>query len=317
MKRVFAFGVMMVALVPAALRAQDMPVPPWEQVNAKANEARLPVTLDFSLPGEGEWLQKINADPALPSSRAEEALSATVRGTANELPATAAPAGPHTPYAYGATGPCGCGGGGCDQCASQGGRGGILGNLRGGTGPVREWLRNFCPDVYQKGTLSFEYGSQYWRSPIFVASANDTRMIPQVIRAGLMLNDPCPDRRLNGVFEVLAEADIIPIVQGAGSIIVGGSGLLRYHMVRNHRIVPYVQAGFGGTWTDSAGLAGSPTSTPFNFITQVGMGSHIFLNKKWAIVSESSYVWIGNWGIGTGAGYHVLGGLVGITRYFK
>ena len=99
--------------------------------------------------------------------------------------------------------------------------------------------------------------------------------------------------------------------------IVGGSGLLRYHLVRNHRIVPYVQAGFGGTWTDAGGLAGSPTSTQFNFITQVGMGSHIFLNKKWAIVSETSYVWIGNWGIGTGNGYHVLGGLAGITRYFK
>ena len=34
-------------------------------------------------------------------------------------------------------------------------------------------------------------------------------------------------------------------------------------------------------------------------------------------MNESSYTWIGSWGIGgPGNGYHVLGGLVGVTRFF-
>jgi len=99
---------------------------------------------------------------------------------------------------------------------------------------------------------------------------------------------------------------------------VGGSGLLRYHAARNHRIVPYFQIGFGGLSTDSAGAVNSPTTTNFNFITQFAAGSHIFIGQsgKWAFMNESSYTFIHNWGIGQGPGYHVLGGLVGITRFF-
>jgi hypothetical protein len=192
----------------------------------------------------------------------------------------------------------------------------VISRFRGPTGPVREWLRNFCPEVFRAGTISVEYGTQYWRSPIWVASAFDTTMLPQVVRVGYMLNDPCKDRLLKGCFEVLGEFEAIPILSGAGTIMVGGSGLLRYHRARNHRIVPYFQVGFGGLYTDSAGAANSPTTTNFNFITQFGMGSHIFLGQtgKWAIVNESSYTMIHNFGIGQG--YHVLGGLVGITRYF-
>lgn len=334
---------MLAGMIPGAALAQSVPTPPWEAAPPAAATARpaLPVTLDFSLPAESEWLNQINSNPTLSpsvpaSSQAEAALTATIRGSANELPPAStlptpgplASAGPITPYVYGAPGVSDCGNcGHCDACdrGCNPCNNGIPGDPRdnrglfGGTGPVRQWLRLFCPTVFKEGTWSLEYGTQIWRSPIWVDSTREAFFLPQVIRIGRMMNNPGEARIGKGVFELLAEADIYPITSGNGSVVVGGSGLIRYHRVRNHRIVPYVQAGFGGSWTDAADptLTVAPTDTNFNFITQVGMGSHIFLNKKWAIMTESSYTWIGNWGIGSGPGYHVLGGLIGITRYFK
>ena len=40
---------------------------------------------------------------------------------------------------------------------------------------------------------------------------------------------------------------------------IGGSGLFRYHVTLNHRIVPYFQVGFGGllVWSCVMALAGT------------------------------------------------------------
>src|SRR5262249_52473477 len=142
----------------------------------------------------------------------------------------------------------------------------IVSRFFGPTGRVREWLRNFEPNVYHRGAMYVEYGTQYWSSPIYVTSPNQAQFVPQIARFGYMLNDPCQDRTLKGVFSVIAEFEYLPIVFGSGTYILGGSGLIRYHRARNHRLVPYVQIGFGGTSTDAAGLVGSPTTTNFNFI---------------------------------------------------
>lgn len=306
MKFRYALGMMAAALVPATLLAQVPSSPAerivMESVEEQTEKTPLPVTLDDSVP-EAPWATKVNADvvsnTAPTGSSAAEAMNLKVRtGTEGIGGVGQAPNAGYMTY----------------DSYSQTTRGSIRDLIRS----VRCWLRNFEPTVFHKGVMSFEYGTQLWRSPIYVASANTTRMIPQIIRVGYMFTEPDPNRRLKGVFEILAEADILPITSGNGNIIVGGSGLLRYHRVRNHRIVPYLQVGFGGTWTDANQFANAPTDVPFNFITQVGMGSHLFLNKKWAIMSESSYVFINSWGVngGTGNGYHVLGGLIGITRYF-
>jgi hypothetical protein len=328
MKKRFALGLMVAALIPAALFAQSS----GAMVLQGSVEQRdtLPVTLDFSAPADARWLAKVNADATTSayspvSSKAESALSAAVNSPVSGDAPAAMPVAPPVSSAQAVlTSNCGgeCCHGGCNNGLETPTQFGVIDKVisrfRGPTGPVREWLRDFCPNVFHKGEVSFEYGTQYWNSPIFLASANAAQMLPEILRIGYMLNDPCKDRTLKGCFEVLGEFEAIPITSGAGTFMVGGSGLIRYHRARNHRIVPYFQVGFGGLYTDSAGLAGSPTTTNFNFITQIGMGSHIFLGQsgKWAIMNESSYTFIGNWGIGQGNGYHILGGLVGITRYF-
>ncbi|MCX7699963.1 MAG: porin family protein [Gemmataceae bacterium] len=325
MKRRFLFGMMLSTFIPLSVLAQTPGSGERLLREAATWEVRrpepLPVTFD-----DDDWVAKVTEEETSvrPATRVEEALRVTVRGQSQELPPADAVSGSVTSapvYAgVGTTHESSCGS--CNNCWTppQNGFGSRIRSrvqsVIGTTGPIREWFRCFEPTVYHRGTMSIEFGSNYWRSPIYVESALDTRMVPLNTRFGIMLNEPCRFERLKGVFELMGEVDTIPIVWGGGSIIVGGSGILRYHLVRNHRLVPYVHAGFGGIWTDSAGFANSPTTSNFNFMFQVASGSHIFLTKKWALFSETSYTMIHHLGIGAGPGYHVLGGLAGITRYF-
>jgi len=324
MKRRFALGLMLAALVPATLLAQSS----GEAVllNSTQKDQTMPVTLDLSLPGESEWLSKINANPTVSNYAPSDSAAATALGVgATEQPAGDA-AGSPAQQVLSTSGCNGCGNGqgrvssnGLVTPTDYGLPDRIISRFFGPTGRVREWLRNFEPNVYHKGVNYVEYGTQYWYSPIWIQSPNQAQILPEIVRFGHMMNEPCQDRLLKGVFSVIAEFDYLPITSGAGTFMIGGSGMIRYHRARNHRIVPYVQVGFGGLYTDSAGLPGSPTSSNFNFMTQVAAGSHVFIgcSGKWAIMNESSYTWIGSWGIGgPGNGYHVLGGLVGITRFF-
>jgi hypothetical protein len=321
MKRRLAMGMMIATLIPTTLLAQTPSSRERLLREAAASQTSSPTPLPVTFDDENRLAQATPEEATVPpATRVEEIFRITARGQIQELPSASAVA---TTPSYGnvltpTQGSCNT----CDTAQPES-NSGFLGGLRarvqsviGTTGPVREWFRNYQPTVYHRGTLSVEFGSNYWRSPIWVQSALDTRMVPLNTRFGIMLNEPCHFDRLKGVFELIGEVDTIPIVWGGGSIIVGGSGILRYHRVRNHRLVPYVQAGFGGVWTDSASFANSPTTSNFNFMFQLATGSHLFLTKKWALFSESSYTMIHHLGIGAGPGYHVLGGLAGITRYF-
>jgi hypothetical protein len=332
MRRAFAFGLVVGTLLPVAARAQDNLRPTaGQQMFQMAGMAEkaptpLPVTLDVATP-DYEALARINANPTLAStapvgSPAAQALNAGVdSGIPTQMPggtyptATAGVASDGSIASNGLKAP--------STDISHGGtleRIGLVYNWRHNTGPVRDWLRLYEPQVFQAGVWSVEYGTQYWTSPLWGQSPRRTYFLPQIVRIGYQLNDPGTSRfeRLKGSWEVLAEMDTIPIMGGPGkdTTMIGGSGLLRYHVVVNHRIVPYFQIGFGGLYTRSYQFPNAPTDTPFNFMTQIASGSHLFLNDKWALMTESSFVFINNFGIGRSPGYYVLGGLFGITRYF-
>jgi hypothetical protein len=288
MKRLPMLALVLGTMLPTVATAQeDIKWSSGQQVLRGDQFRPLPVTLDFSLPTESEWLAKINASadaaPATADSPAARALNASV-GTA-EQPA-------QQPAADAGACPQAC----CNPCAPR-------------------WPP---PGVMTRGTWEFEYGTQYWRSPIFIASPFSTSFIPQIVRVGKMWSDPDPSReRWRGNWEGLLELDCLPIISGAGNIVIGGSALLRYNLSwRPKRFMPYVQLGGGGVYTDAFMFPGSPTGSGFNFLLQVGYGSHFFINKKWAITTEGSYIHMSNGGIAGNAGYNILGGIVGVTRFF-
>jgi hypothetical protein len=249
----------------------------------------LPVTLDFSLPGESKWVSRINEDAPLPaSSTAAAALNTQVNTTEQPAPAGMVA----QPNGCAACQDCN----GCNPCCRS------------------PWPP---PGIFEKHTWELEYGTSWWYSITHRPGA-PTSMVPEIVRLGMMWNDSnaCKDR-WRGSFEGILELDCLPVVEGPGSIIVGGSLLLRYNWGwRTKRFIPYTQLGGGGMYTDAWMFPGSPTGSGFNFILQLGAGGHYFLNNSWALTTEVTYFHMSNAGIAGDLGYNIVGGLFGITHYF-
>lgn len=254
--------------------------------------ATAPVTLDLSMPGESAWVQRINDNPTLPpSSTGEAALKAQINTTST---------------------PCQPNGGiccdnGCNPCCDA-------------------CCHNSCwppAGVFCKHTFELEYVTGFWPSitnrtigPV----VNLNEFVPQIVRLGMMWNNEHPDRnRVRGCFEGIIELDCLPIVEGEGNIVIGGSLLLRYNFrrLRNKRFVPFFQFGGGGEYTDAYLFPASPTGNPFNFILQLGGGGHFFINDHLALSAELVYYHMSNSGISANnLGYNFVNGLFGFSYYF-
>jgi hypothetical protein len=86
------------------------------------------------------------------------------------------------------------------------------------------------------------------------------------------------------------------ICQGAGSVEVGGTLFIRYNFIQpDARIIPYMQIGAGGIYTDisereSRGLV----NLPVEFNLQGTGGLRLILNRKWSLILEAGYRHISN-----------------------
>lgn len=116
------------------------------------------------------------------------------------------------------------------------------------------------------------------------------------LRLGIMLNDPWDIGPLSGNFEALGEVFVGGIFTGPGDVLAGATLVFRYNFVQPHaRVVPYMQIGAGGVYTDipedaSRGLI----SLPVEFNLQAGVGTRFLVNDHWSINVEGVYRHISN-----------------------
>jgi hypothetical protein len=183
-------------------------------------------------------------------------------------------------------------------------------------------------ELFGRGALEVEYLTGFFRSPIFVTSTRETFFLPQFVRLGMVLNEPNGERRfLRGSLEALAEFDCLPVTRGIGTNVIGGSGILRYNLSwLGHRMVSYIQAGFGGSYSDAYLNPDSPTTSAFNFMTQAGVGGHFFLTRRLAFTSETNFYRI-SYPVQGGRnneevpvsrpGFNMIGGTFGFTYFFN
>lgn len=287
--------------MPAAIFAQGVVPAPAERVlsddpDVTNSYVRLPVAMDNSQPGEASWAQK--------------AVTLPTEAPAPDSPAAAALQQPAQPEC-------------CPQGEQQSKHPFIKRLL---AIPRQPWQNS---QFFTRGQLSVEVLTGFFQSPPYVFSTRQTFFVPAIVRLGLGLTDPDQERRwLKGSFTGLAEFDCLPVTYGVGSIVLGGSGILRYYPTpcKNQRMVSYFQAGFGGSWGDAYLNPISPTTSPFNFITQVGMGMHFFLRCNLAITNETNFYRISFPSQGGGGnpeapqvthpGFNIIGSTIGLTYFF-
>jgi len=112
------------------------------------------------------------------------------------------------------------------------------------------------------------------------------------VSAGWILDDVvgnekwyCGNWELMGEF--LSGAQFSPEIR----YVVGFSPLIRYDFATGSRWVPFANGGFGGSATD---IASPDLRGTFQFVTQVGTGTHYFLTKNTALTIEHRWFHLSN-----------------------
>jgi len=145
-------------------------------------------------------------------------------------------------------------------------------------------------------------------------------MVIELVRLNCVWNPPRPNKIFRGSFEGVAELDVMPVVNGPASIVVGGSLFLRYNFATHlpRRLGFYFQYGNGAMYND-AYLHGSPVlSSGFEFIIQMGFGARYMLGKAWALNMECNFYHFSNNGwVLPNVSVNEIAVLSGLTYYFK
>ncbi|HVV01807.1 MAG TPA: acyloxyacyl hydrolase [Verrucomicrobiae bacterium] len=96
--------------------------------------------------------------------------------------------------------------------------------------------------------------------------------------------------------------------------VAGAGPLLVYDFAAGYRLVPFVEAGAGGTATD---VRDGDLSTSFEFNLQLGAGLHFFLKPNVALTVESRFIHFSNAGMkDPNQGVNDSAGLLGLTWFF-
>jgi outer membrane protein W len=173
----------------------------------------------------------------------------------------------------------------------------------------------------------FASGAKEFQSaigPFFFADKNpNTRpaidFVFESLRFGVMLSNPHGSNFLAGNVELLGEVFAGPVVTGPGNVATGLTLILRYNFVQPHaRVLPYVQIGAGGVYTDIPEKeSGGLISLPVEFNLQGIIGSRIMLNERWSFLLEAAYRHISNAEIKKpNFGIDSVGGNVGFGFFF-
>lgn len=172
-------------------------------------------------------------------------------------------------------------------------------------------------DVFRRGQWNVSFMTGWWGVNLGPADLPFS-MLPQVFRLGWIVNQPRPDRRVKGCWEAVFEMDVLPVVNGPGSIALGLACLARYNfgVHKPRSIVPYFQMGGGGLYCDTYLYNSRLLSSGFEFVIHIGGGCRAFLNRRLAVNLEWNYAHLSNSGIVLpNVGVNQLGGTIGLTYF--
>ncbi len=119
------------------------------------------------------------------------------------------------------------------------------------------------------------------------------------LRLGWMLNSPGGTGFFRGNCEFLIEAVAGGIVEGPGSVLAGGTLILRYNFIKDSaRWIPYIQAGLGAIYADASRQRPQRLlGQGFEFTMQGELGVRYLITPHTAVYVETGYRHISNAGL--------------------
>jgi hypothetical protein len=160
---------------------------------------------------------------------------------------------------------------------------------------------------------------------VFVSFQTTSATRPQIndvgghLRLGWMLSTPSGEGFWRGNTELLIAAQGSGIVKGPGSVLAGGSLVLRRNFVQPaSRWVPYAQLEAGGLYNDGyRERIQHAFGEAFEFQLGGGIGLRYLCTSEWAMFLEADYRHISNAGLADrNTGTNAVGGFIGISRLY-
>ena len=139
------------------------------------------------------------------------------------------------------------------------------------------------------------------------------------LRLGWMLSSPSGEGFWRGNTEFLLSTQGSGIFKGPGSVLAGGSLILRKNFVQpGSRWVPYAQLEAGALYNDAfEDRVQRALGQSFEFQLGGGFGLRYLASEKWAAFLETDYRHISNAGLASrNAGTNAVGGFLGVSRFF-
>ena len=173
---------------------------------------------------------------------------------------------------------------------------------------------------FEAGRLELQIGAG-----VFISFQTTSRQRPQIndlgsnLRVGWMLSAPSGEGFWRGNTELLVAVQGAGIIKGPGTVLAGGSVLLRRNFVPfASRWVPYVQLEAGALYNDGyQDRTQRALGQAFEFQLGAGIGIRCLLEDGWAVFLEGDYRHISNAGLSDrNTGTNAVGGFLGISRLF-
>jgi lipid A 3-O-deacylase len=173
---------------------------------------------------------------------------------------------------------------------------------------------------FDKGRLELQIGVGG-----FTSFQNSDRERPQIDDIGgtllgaWMLSDPAGSGWSRGNYEFGLRLFGSGVVTGPGSLIAGGTLVLRRNFIQpGARWVPYAQIEAGGLYND---IHRDPTQRAigqaFEFQIGAGFGLRWLVDERWAIFAEANYRHISNANLASrNHGTNAIGGYVGASLFY-
>jgi hypothetical protein len=140
----------------------------------------------------------------------------------------------------------------------------------------------------------------------------------ETLRLGVMLSDPHGSGVFAGNFEFLLDVVSGVIFEGPGNGMGGATMGLRYNFVSPQAsLVPFVQLGAGGVYSDIAESPQELLGSHLNFLGQCSIGVRSRFHERWSVILQANYNHISNAGLTRrNDGLDAIGGTAGLGYGF-
>lgn len=196
----------------------------------------------------------------------------------------------------------------------------VAGHPTGEPDPKKAPIESEFPFVRGANEAEINVGGYWSIGTKGTAKRPDLGFAIGTVSYGWMLSDIRGDGLCRGNWEFLLRAFGGGIFEGPGDVLAGGGFAFRYNFVQPRAvIVPFIEVGAGGVYSDAANDDGTQRllGSDWSFDLQGALGIRFMTSERFSITLKAEYRHFSNAGLADrNHGVNNLGGVVGVSFFY-